>query len=138
MGVFIDKGNLLFKKVRNSAFDRYRFEASSILKYNDENSMACAIRLAYYSAASHYKIFRELPTGKGFADMVFVPLPGSTRPAIVVELKYDQSADTAISQIHRKDYPASLAGFSHQILLVAINYDKKTSKHSVLLESLNN
>ena len=120
-----------------SAFDRYRFEASSILKYNDENSMACAIRLAYYSAASYYKIFRELPTGKGFADMVFVPLHGSTRPAIVVELKYDQSADTAISQIHRKNYPASLAGFSRQILLVAINYDKKTSKHSVLLESLN-
>ena len=120
------------------AFDRYRFEASSLLEYNDENSMACAIRLAYYSASSYYKIFRELPTGKGFADMVFVPLPNSHRPAIVVELKFDQSADTAISQIHRKDYPASLAGFSRQILLVGINYDKKTSKHTVLLESLNN
>ncbi|MEE3448885.1 MAG: PD-(D/E)XK nuclease domain-containing protein, partial [Bacteroidales bacterium] len=116
------------------AFDDYHFEASSILEFNDENSMRCAIVLAYYAAKPFYKIFHELPTGKGFADMVFIPLPNSQRPAIVVELKYDQTADTAISQIKRKNYPASLKGFSKQIILCGINYNKATSKHEVEME----
>ena len=116
------------------AFDDYHFEASSILEFNDENSMRCAIVLAYYAAKPFYKIFHELPTGKGFADMVFIPLPNSQRPAIVVELKYDQTADTAISQIKRKNYPASLKGFSKQIILCGINYNKSTSKHEVEME----
>ena len=116
------------------AFDDYHFEASSLLEFNDENSMRCAIVLAYYAAKPFYKIFHELPSGKGFADMVFIPLPGSSRPAIVVELKYDKSADSAIDQIKRKEYPASLKGFSKQIILCGINYNKATSKHEVEME----
>ena len=116
------------------AFDDYHFEASSLLEFNDENSMRCAITLAYYAAKPFYKIFHELPTGKGFADMVFIPLPTTPFPAIVVELKYDKSADSAISQIKRKDYPKSLKGFSKQIVLCGINYNKATSKHEVEME----
>ena len=116
------------------AFDDYHFEASSLLEFNDENSMRCAITLAYYAAKPFYKIFHELPTGKGFADMVFVPLPKSTRPAIVVELKYDKTADSAIDQIKRKDYPKCLKGFSNRIILCGINYNKSTSKHEVEIE----
>ncbi len=115
------------------AFDDYHFEASSLLEFNDENSMRCAIVLAYYAAKPFYKIFHELPTGKGFADMVFIPLHNSSRPAIVVEFKYDKSADSAIDQIHRKEYPA-LKGFSKQIILCGINYNKSTSKHEVEME----
>ena len=116
------------------AFDDYHFEASSLLEFNDENSMRCAIVLAYYAAKPFYKIFHELPTGKGFADMVFIPLHNSSRPAIVVELKYDKTADSAIDQIRRKEYPASLKGFSKQIILCGINYNKSTSKHEVEME----
>ena len=116
------------------AFDDYHFEASSLLEFNDENSMRCAIVLAYYAAKPFYKIFHELPTGKGFADMVFIPLHNSSRPAIVVELKYDKTADSAIDQIHRKEYPASLKGFSKRIILCGINYNKSTSKHEVEME----
>jgi hypothetical protein len=104
------------------------------LEFNDENSMACAITLAYYAAQPFYKIFRELPTGKGFADMVFIPLPKSPRPAIVVELKYDKSAQGAIDQIRRKNYPASLKGFSKRIILLGVNYNKAEAKHEVELE----
>jgi hypothetical protein len=128
-----DTINLKKDKVAR-AFDDYHFEASSILEFNDENSMRCAITLAYYAAKPFYKIFHELPTGKGFADMVFIPLPKSPRPAIVVELKYDKTADSAISQIKRKNYPKSLQGFSKRIVLCGINYNKETSKHEVEME----
>jgi len=47
--------------------------ATSINKYNDENSLSCAITLAYYSAMNHYKMIREMPTGIGYADVVFLP-----------------------------------------------------------------
>ena len=135
-----DSRELLDKTIKgdvryvSEAFNDYRFEASSILKYNDENSMACAIRLAYYAAISFYKVIREMPAGKGFADMVFVPIQKSTRPAIVVELKYDKSVDTAIDQIKRKNYPKSLQGVTNKILLVGINYDKAEGKHQVVIE----
>lgn len=128
-----DTINLRKEKVAR-AFDDYHFEASSLLEFNDENSMRCAITLAYYAAKPFYKIFHELPTGKGFADMVFIPLPTTPFPAIVVELKYDNSADSAIDQIKRKDYPKSLNGFSKQIVLCGINYNKATSKHEVEME----
>ena len=128
-----DTINLKKEKIAR-AFDDYHFEASSLLEFNDENSMRCAIILAYYAAKPFYNIFHELPTGKGFADMVFIPLPNSPRPAIVVELKYDKTADTAISQIKRKEYPKSLKGFSKQIILCGINYNKATSKHEVEME----
>ena len=128
-----DTINLRKEKVAR-AFDDYHFEASSLLEFNDENSMRCAITLAYYAAKPFYKIFHELPTGKGFADMVFIPLPSTPFPAIVVELKYDKSADSAIDQIKRKDYPKSLKGFSKQIVLCGINYNKATFKHEVEME----
>lgn len=116
------------------AFDKYRFESSSIIKYKDENSMSCAITLAYYAAKRFYKIYRELPAGKGFADMVFVPLPGSTRPAIVIELKHNKSAVGAIAQIKNKNYPAALKGFSKRIILVGINWSKRKAKHDVKID----
>ncbi|MBQ3656847.1 MAG: AAA family ATPase [Bacteroidales bacterium] len=116
------------------AFDKYRFESSSIIKYKDENSMSCAITLAYYAAKRFYKIFREQPAGKGFADMVFVPLPKSTRPAIVVELKHNKSAVGAIQQIKSKNYPQALKGFSKRIILVGINWSKRKAKHDVKIE----
>ena len=128
-----DTINLQSTKVAR-AFDDYHFEASSLLEFNDENSMRCAIVLAYYAAKPFYKIFHELPTGKGFADMVFIPLPNSPRPAIVVELKYDKSANSAIDQIKHKNYPKSLQGFSKKIVLCGINYNKSTAKHEVEME----
>lgn len=81
------------------ALDKAHTEIAFILTYNDENSLSCAIGLAYYSARKDYRLIRELPTGRGFADVVFLPLPHTGNPALIVELKYDESADTAIRQI---------------------------------------
>ena len=108
------------------------------MTYNDDNSLACAIRLAYYSARKDYKIIRELPSGRGFADVVFLPLPSSRKPALVVELKYDKSVRTAIQQIKDRQYTQALEGYSGEILMVGVNYDKhnENKPHSCLIEKM--
>ena len=107
---------------------------ASILTYNDENSLGCAIGLAYYSARKDYRIIREFPAGKGFADMVFLPLPHTDKPALVVELKYDKTAESAIQQIKDRRYTQALDGYIGEIVLVGINYDKgnKDKPHSCI------
>lgn len=97
-------------------------ENTSILAYNDENSFACVIALAYYSAKKNYVVYRELAGGKGFADMVFVPRKTTQTPAIVVELKWNQTAEAAITQIKRKQYVESLKDYRGEVILVGISY----------------
>ena len=118
--------------------DRAHTEVASILTYNDENSLGCAISLAYYSARKDYQIIRELPTGRGFADVVFLPLPFSQKPALVVELKYDKSADTAIRQIKERHYTQALESYVGEILLIGVNYDRdsKNKLHSCVIEKM--
>lgn len=121
-----------------AGLDQAHTEVASILTYNDENSLACAISLAYYSARKDYKIIRELPTGRGFADVVFLPLPFSRKPALVIELKYDRSAVTAIGQIKDRQYTQALEGYAGEILLVGVAYDKNAADkpHSCVIEKL--
>ena len=109
---------------------------TSILSYNDENSLACVLSLAYYCANNDYVIHRELATGKGFADLVMIPRKNISSPAIIMELKCNQTADTAISQILRKQYPAKVAEYSGEILLVGINYDKQQKTHQCRMERI--
>lgn len=116
--------------------DAAHMEAASILKYNDENSLSCAIGLAYYSARREYRLIRELPAGRGFADIVFLPLPQSGKPALVMELKYDKTASAAIAQIKERKYTKALDGYTGEILLVGINYDKSDKTHSCRIEKL--
>ena len=121
-----------------AGLDRAHTEVASILTYNDENSLGCAIGLAYYSARKDYKIIREMPAGRGFADLVFLPLPHTDKPAFVVELKYNKSADAAIRQIRDRHYTQALEGYSGEILLVGINYDKEKENkpHSCVIEKI--
>ena len=118
--------------------DRAHTEAASILSYNDENSLGCAIGLAYYSARKDYKIIRELPSGHGFADVVCLPLPRTGKPAIIVELKYGKSAGEAVRQIKERQYFRALEGYGGEILLVGVNYDKNNNNkpHSCVIEKM--
>ena len=106
---------------------------TSVLKYNDENSIACVISLAYYTAQNKYIIHRELATGKGFADLVFIPRKNVELPAIVVELKHNKTSETAIEQIKQKNYTDKIAPYTGEILLVGINYDDNKG-HSCVIE----
>ena len=109
-------------------------ENTSILSYNDENSLACVLTVAYIWARNEYIIHREYATGKGFADLVMIPRRNVSKPALVIELKVNHSADTAIEQIKRKEYPDKIAEYTGDILLVGINYDKDTKQHTCIIE----
>ena len=131
----IDKEADKVAEIIEQAHDNY----TSVLKYNDENSQSCVLTMAYFTAPAYYNVVREMPAGKGFADFVFIPRANAGwRPAMVVELKYNKSADTAIRQIKEKRYHGALSGYSDKILLVGINYetegnnDKK--KHTCIIE----
>lgn len=124
-------------------------ENTSILSYNDENSLACVLSIAYYCARKDYVMHRELATGKGFADLVLMPRKNVDSPAIIIELKCDKDVDSAIDQIKRKQYPdkvmqylnlplsvnnSQLSSFNSPLLLVGINYDRKSKKHTCRIE----
>ena len=97
---------------------RAHFETSH-LQYNDENALSYTISLALYAARNYYSVYRELPTGKGFADMVFIPRKKfPDKPALVVELKWDKSAKGAISQIKQKQYCKSLEEYAGNMNLL--------------------
>ena len=118
------------------AIDLAHDEHTSILAYNDENSLACVLSVAYIWAKNEYVIHREYATGKGYADLVMIPRRNVSKPALVIELKFNHSADTAIDQIKRKEYPAKLAEYTGEILLVGINYDKETKQHTCKIEKV--
>lgn len=116
--------------------DKAHSDNTSILKYNDENSLSCVISLAYYSARKSYIVERELPAGKGFADLVFRPRKNNSNPAMIVELKYDKSADSALDQIKKRQYADCLKDYSGEILLVGINYNKNDKRHTCKIEKV--
>lgn len=117
--------------------DKIHSEYTSAIRYNDENSLSSTITIAYLGAMQYYfKPVRELPTGRGFADFVFIPKPEykSTYPALVVELKWNQDTTTALQQIKDKKYPESILDYTGEILLVGINYDKTSKEHQCRIE----
>ena len=109
----------------------------SIIQYNNENSLSSVLAIAYLGSMQYYfKPIREMPTGYGFADLIFVPKPEyvSSYPAMVMELKWNKDVQTAVKQIKEKKYPESLLQYTGDILLVGINYDPDSKKHGCLIE----
>ena len=111
-------------------------ENTSVIQYNDENSLACVLTLAYYTAQDTYAVYRELHGGEGFADLVFVPRRGNQNPAMIVELKWNQDAGIALAQIKDRQYVKCLKDYQGKVLFVGINYDKKTKKHTCRFETV--
>ena len=119
--------------------ERIHNQYTSVIQYNDENSLSSVLTIAFLGTMEYYfKPVRELPTGRGFADFVYIPKPEYREdyPALVVELKWNKSAVTALQQIKEKRYYASLDEYTGSIFLVGINYDKKTKEHTCSIEKL--
>ena len=110
-----------------------------MIQYNDENSLSSVLTIAYLSSMQYYfKPVRELPAGRGFADFVYLPKPEyrTSYPALLVELKWNKSTDTAMEQIRDKKYPDSILEYTGDLLLVGINYNKKTKEHESRIEKI--
>ncbi len=122
-----------------SGIEKIHSEYASVIKYNDENSLSSVLTIAYLSSMQWYfRPVRELPTGRGFADFVFVPKPryAEDYPALVVELKWNEKASTALQQIKERRYTDSLMQYTGDILLVGINYDKANKTHTCVIEEM--
>lgn len=127
-------------KLVENTIEKIHMEYVSMIQYNDENSLSSVLAIGYLSAMQYYfKPIRELPSGRGFADFVFIPKLeyAMDYPALIVELKWNKNVETAIEQIRTKKYPASIEQYTGEILLVGINYDKKTKKHQCKIEKYN-
>ena len=102
--------------------------------YNNEQALRAVVKSAYIAAADHYVTIEELPSGRGLADVVYLPRRGDAAPALVVELKWDRSPEAAIAQVRERDYPAVLRDWDGLILLVGITYDRKSKRHTCRIE----
>ena len=114
--------------------DKVHSANTSVLAYNSEQALSCVITIAYYVARKDYTLIRELPAGKGFADIVFLPRKHTNKPALIVELKWDKSVQGAICQIKDKQYAGALEEYADNLLMVGINYDKTNKKHECVIE----
>lgn len=119
------------------SIEKIHMEYVSSIQYNDENSLSSVLSIAYLSTLRYYfKPIRELPAGRGFADFVFIPKPEYVEyyPALLIELKWNKNAKTALQQIKERKYPSALLQYTGNILLVGINYNKKTKVHECKIE----
>ena len=120
------------------AIKRIHSQNSSLINYNNEQSLRFIILIAYYYAKEEYTIIQEMPSGEGYADIMFVPKPKTNSvayPPMVIELKWNHSADAAIKQIKERRYFEPLNSFE-KVLLVGINYDKNSKEHQCTIEEL--
>ena len=110
--------------------------AVSLLDYNDEESLTyCVMTGLLWSTLDDYSYHREDQAGKGRVDLVYEPIT-RRQPLILIEFKYDDSAEEAIKQIKEKEYFKRYAGQYRNIILVGINYSTKTKDHQCLIEKL--
>ncbi|HAG69086.1 MAG TPA: hypothetical protein DCL38_03845 [Lachnospiraceae bacterium] len=109
---------------------------ASIIDYHDENSLATAIMMSFYTARADYYVKRELPAGRGYADIAFIPKHEGKDPAMIVELKWNRSAKAAIRQIKDKSYTGALSGYKGEVILAGINYTKKTGRYTCRIERI--
>ena len=118
--------------------DKIHCELASILTFNNENTLACVVMYACYTARKDFFVFRELPSGVGFVDIALIPLPNRGLPAVLVKLKWNHDADSAIKQIYNRKYTSSFDNYKGEIVLVGVNYNKdsKDKMHTCKIERI--
>ncbi|MBQ9588712.1 MAG: AAA family ATPase [Butyrivibrio sp.] len=120
-------------KAVEDALDVSHIHVTSNRSYNNEDALQSAIYLAYIYALNKYTVVREMTAGKGFADVVFIPR-NTEDPALIIELKRNKTAESALDQIKDKRYFESLELYKGKLLFVGINYDETSKKHSCVIE----
>ena len=115
------------------SLDESHIHVTSNRSYNNEDALQSAIYLSYIYALNKYTIVKEMTSGKGFADVVFIPFVPD-HPAMIIELKRNGSPESAITQIREKRYFDSLSAYSGDLLFVGVNYDEDTKTHECKIE----
>ena len=116
--------------------DIHNSSAVSLLDYNDEESLTyCIMTGLLWSTLDDYSYHREDQAGKGRVDLVYEPLT-RRHPLILIEFKYDGSAEEAIAQIKKQEYFKRYTGQYRNIIIVGINYSTKTKDHQCLIEKM--
>ena len=118
------------------AIERAHASAAGPRHYNDEQALRAAVMLAFIWAIDDYLRIDELPGGRGFADLAFIPKPKSGKIPLIIELKWDKPVDAAIAQIRSRNYPAALGELQGECLLVGITYEPDTTKHTCTIERI--
>ena len=113
---------------------RVHMETTNPLNANNENALRAVIQVAYFAYKDYYLKLEELPTGEGYADIVYFPRQGKGVPALLVELKWNKDANSAIRQIKDRQYPAALEDYGGELLLVGISYDRKSKTYECRIE----
>lgn len=120
--------------------EKIHSEETSVRHYNREEDLRGVIKLAYFTYKDHYLQWEELPAGEGYADILYLPKRDSDYPALLIELKWNKSAEGAMKQILDRKYPDALKGYGGELILAGINYDKDAPpgkrKHSCRLEKI--
>lgn len=122
------------EKAVAKAIEKIHRTISAPIFYNNEQALRSVIHLAYISCTGNYTEIQELPSGNGYADVVFIPKKNSRFPILVIELKWNKSAESAIKQIYNNHYPDILASHGSDMLLIGINYNTRTKTHSCKIE----
>ena len=102
-------------------------------RMSEEDALQSAIYLSFIYALNKYTIVKEMTTGKGFADVVFIPFVPNI-PAMIIELKRNGSTESAIMQIREKRYFDSLSAYSGDLLFIGVNYDEAAKTHECRIE----
>ena len=139
-----ESDQIIFDTVHGNAdavaaqIEKIHSEETALLFYNNEQALRSVIKLAYFSYRDYYLKFEELPAGNGYADIVYLPKKNSPFPALIIELKWEKSAEGAIAQIKNHHYPDALKAYNGEILLVGIHYNKSAAngqrKHTCIIE----
>ena len=132
--IYVDKTEMIaYLNTKVAQLLEWFHDTAENKTYNSEVALSYAVQMAYYAAQKYYTTVQELDTGKGYADLAFIPKKPDI-PAMLVELKYDKNADTAIEQIHRQKYPERLAHYKGNLIFVGINYDEQSKSHECRIE----
>ena len=134
------------KKLLDATLEKNTYTVTAIIEeiraehyapqfYNNEQALRAIIKYAYICTEGIFLKIEEIPSGKGIADVVYTPKPMSKYPAMVIELKWNKTADGTNEQIKAKKYTAALKPFAGNIILVGINYDEKTGEHTCTIEN---
>ena len=139
----INRSDLLYRHIINGDEEEVADIISEIhdtgvapLYYNDEQSLRYVVRFALISIIDYYVRIEELPTGHGYADIVYLPKRDTDKKAMLIELKWDKDVESAIDQIHENNYPSILREYGGDYILVGITYDVDSKKHICKIERM--